>query len=88
MTDDAQVITDDEQADDWEHISVCAQRMIMAWDHVEMKTEAENIVLFSTDRQRAYILEALWNGGDDSFRARAWSWMEKRRAEAGRNENV
>jgi hypothetical protein len=87
MTDDAQVIEGDEQEDDWEHVSVCAQRMIMGWDHAEMKDEAANIVRYSTDRQRAYIFEALWDETDDSFRARAFAWLQGRWAEAGANEN-
>ncbi len=82
----AQAAEEIADTDSWETVSLCAQRMSMAWDHVEMQDEAASIVRYSTDRQRAYIFAALWDETDDSFRHRARLWIEQKWAEEG-NEN-
>lgn len=64
-----------EEAGDWERISLCAQRMVMAWDQTEEEEEARCLVFYSTKRQRALILKALWEQADDEWRSWARRWL-------------
>jgi hypothetical protein len=65
----------DEHGDNWEPVGLIAQRMAMAWDHVEAEEEAHDLVAYCTDRQRAYIQRWLWELGSDEWRSWARKWL-------------
>jgi hypothetical protein len=82
VPDDTTVIPDNQpgpdEPDNWEHVSICAQNMISAWDHVDMQEEARGIATYSTPRQRAYIFIALWEQATSEWSAWATKWLLKR----------
>jgi hypothetical protein len=65
----------DEAGDNWEPIGLIAQRMAMAWDHVDAEEEARGLVEFSTNRQRAYIFRWLWEMATPEWRSWARKWL-------------
>lgn len=62
-------------APNWEAVSICAQRMIMAWDQTEEEEEARGLVTYATKRQRALIFKALWDEADPEWRSWARKWL-------------
>lgn len=59
----------------WEHISVIADRMVLAWDRAEMREEARNLAGWITEAQAAYVWRELWWQKSEKWRKWALSWL-------------
>jgi hypothetical protein len=61
----------------WEQVGTIMDRMILAWDKVEEREEATSLAVYSTERQRALILQALWLHGSPAWLTWARGWIAR-----------
>lgn len=66
--------TPDDRDWEWQHVADVAQRMVLGWDFLwpdDRYEYAETLVKLMTRSQRAYVLAAIWEAGDDKWKAAA-----------------